>query len=160
MSYGPCAACPAAVAAWGLTAAAVAAFPEAELLCQEHLRKLYDGRELAARLAARELERRYCAGRNGQPCGRELYLMPVVRAELGDLCAWCKLGQPVSVAVPCGDTLNPRTMGENYTRSDCEWPVYAYNDETCESKKVYRLPDGRVVCDKHGAGQAEERITS
>ncbi len=147
MSYGPCAACPAAVAAWGLTAAAVAAFPEAGLLCREHLRKLYDGRELAARLAARELERRYCA------CGRELYLMPVVRAELGDLCAWCKLGQPVSVAVPCGDTLNPRTMGENYTVSACQEP-------DCEAKKVYRLPSGVVACDKHGAGVIEERITS
>ncbi len=150
MSYGQCLKCPAAVAAWSLSAAAVAAVSEASLLCVEHLGVLMQLREQAIVAAEREKLRRWCE------CGRELFFRAVQRAAVGDPCHWCKAGQPVSVAVIDGGKLNPRRMGENYIYDTCQGDGVA----PCELKKVFRLPDGRVACEKHGATPVEERITS
>lgn len=143
MSYGPCVKCPSAVAAWQLSAAALDAVPESQLLCLEHLRELIATRGERSVRAEREKLRRYC------PCGRELYLMPIQRDAIGDPCAWCKLGQPVSVDVVDGGRTALRASSQLYSQPGCD-------ADGCDAKMVYLLPDRRIVCDKHAT---EERVT-
>lgn len=161
MSYGACIrpGCDAAVAAWNVAVAA-AVGPESELLCFEHLKELIAARATRALAAEREALRRYCTGVQGKPCGRELYLKPVESALVGRPCRWCQLGQPVSVDVPAGHV--PIRVAETwYTRDTCQGPELLYTEDVCDLKKVYRLPDGRVVCNKHGAGpETEDKIYS
>ncbi len=141
------------MAAWSLPEAARAIAPEVELLCREHFAELIQARKDAAARAAREADRRYCA------CGREYFFRPLQRAALGLPCSWCKLGQPVTPksTVPL---VSLRVSADWYTRDECQHSIYTYTDEACEAKKVWRLPDGRIVCEKHGAGPDKEMITS
>ncbi len=145
MSYGQCLKCPAAVAAWSLSKQACSAIPESALLCVEHLGVLMRLREQAVVAAEQEKLRRWCE------CGRELFFRAVQRDAVGDPCHWCKLGRPVALGVPDGGKLKLRA--QDYTVDVCQ-------GDACEMKKVFRLPDGRVVCEKHGASTVEERITS
>lgn len=153
MSYGQCASCPTAVAAWSLSAAAMEALPEAALLCVEHLALLLKLRQDAARRAERQGLRRWCVGLPWDSCGRELYLDHAV-------CTWCRLGQPRSTSVPAGH-IPIRSCTDWYTVDVCQGLLYADGDvsvgsEECSAKKTYRMPNGRIFCDKHGAGQATE----
>lgn len=137
--FGACLKCPAAVAAWQLSPAARTAVPESALLCLDHLRELVRLRERAAQQAARQAARRWC------PCGRELYLDHAT-------CSWCQLGQPRATPVQAGGDLSLRLTESSYRADSCK-------EADCAAKLVWRLPDGRIVCGKHGAA-VNERFTA
>lgn len=144
MSYGPCKACPSAVAAWQLSVEAVRTVPESALLCLDHLQKLIRGRRDAALREARNASRRFCS------CGNEIYLFFQTNDEIRLTCQRCVLGlhpavgrntevTPVSVKVP-------ETW---YSAKSCD-------EEDCAAKMVWQYGDGTVRCAKHGAAAEPE----
>lgn len=139
MNYGPCKACPSAVAAWQLSENARELLPEAALLCPDHLRLLISRRAEAAVRTKRDAERSFCV------CGNEMYLAGRT------VCARCSATPTSIVNRTTLDTPVSHQIPEDwYSAKSCDEPE-------CAAKMVWHYPrDGRTVCAKHGAAPEPE----
>lgn len=138
MNYGPCKACPNAVAAWSLSENARVLLPESALLCPDHLRLLIQRRADAAARAERAANRIFCA------CGNEMYLAG--RAS----CAACTTCVEVVGRTTEVTPVSLRIPEDWYSAKSCDEP-------DCAAKMVYHYPAaGRTICAKHGAAPEPE----
>lgn len=142
MNYGSCVCCTAAVAAWSLSEAGRTIVPESALLCVQHLRRLLDSRDRAAAEAERKASRVFCA------CGNEIYLKRNPDGSSRILCARCQIPGTPTVPRIDGGELSLRLNPEHYRSSSCD-------ATDCQSRMVYRYPDGTHRCPKHGAAPEE-----
>lgn len=157
MSWGPCKACPKAVAAWMMSPGGVATVPESVLFCLDHLKILLKGRSDASLRDARNASRRWCA------CGNEIYLLSRSIPETPGFyvprttCAACTTGGTATVSRPFGDLpvedqhrLSVKVPDDWYSSMPC-------HDPDCTAKMVYFYPALDVaMCAKHGAAAEPE----
>lgn len=145
MSYGPCKACPKAVAAWMMSPGGVSCVPESVLFCVDHLKILLKGRTDAVARAERQADRRWCA------CGNEIYLLTGTNGVTRTTCAACELACEVPV------TVDTSTIPVNLKIPDDWYSSMPCHDPDCTAKMVYFYPALDVaMCAKHGAAAEPE----
>lgn len=138
-----CLRCPIVVAAGqlALSAAVLEAEPALRVLCAEHFRGFVNDRLKESIRVTREASRAWCA------CGREIYLDRVPM-----ICSRCMLD---SIGHPCRSA--PVPAGHVPIKIDADW----YSKPKCDAVPCdlapFRLPDGRTVCEEHGAPRKAEK---
>lgn len=129
-----CLKCPLVVAAGQLALApeALEAEPALRLLCVDHFRGFIKDRDKQRIAVIREASRIFCE------CGNEkLFDRP-------GPCARCTVRPAPVVDVKAGEAVAIKIDPSWYRTSACQ-------EQPCDAKVVFRLPDGRELCVPHGA---------